>query len=63
MEPRELDQAVEHCTRHIERNRAELEKRESAGRDTTQVRNRLRTLETLRATHEAERRRLRSEHG
>ncbi len=54
------DRAIEHCSRHIERNRAELEKRERAGRDTTQLRDRLRTLETIRATHEAERRRLRS---
>jgi len=57
------DRAVEHCKRHIERQRAELEKRVRTGRDTTELRKRLRTLETLRATHEAERQRFRSGYG
>ncbi len=54
------DRAVEHCERQIERQRAELQKREVAGRDTTEARKRLRTLEVLRAAHEEERKRFRS---
>jgi hypothetical protein len=53
------DRAVEHCKRHIARQRAELEKRESAGRDTTELRKRLKKLEVLRTAHEAEGQRFR----
>jgi hypothetical protein len=54
----ELDQAVEHCRRHIERNRSELQRREKIGHDTSQVATRLKTLEALKAVHEADRDRL-----
>jgi hypothetical protein len=57
------DHAVEQCERHIQRQRAELQKRESAGRDTREVRKRLRTLEILCAEHQAERERFRSGFG
>ncbi len=54
------DRAVEHCERQMERQRAELQKREIVGRDTTEVRKRLRTLEAVRTAHEDERKRFRS---
>ncbi len=56
------DRAVEHCERQIqiERQRAELQKREIAGRDTTELRKRLKTLEAFRAAHEDERKRFRA---
>ena len=56
----ELDQAVEYCQRHIERNRAELERRQRSGHDTSQVVTRLKTLEAVKAVHEADRERLQS---
>ena len=45
--------AIEHCRQHIERTRQEIHRREARGRDTEQLRRRLKTLETLRAAHEA----------
>jgi hypothetical protein len=59
----ELDQAVEHCKRHIERNRAELERRQKGGYDTSEVATRLKTLEAVKAVHEADRERLQSGRG
>jgi hypothetical protein len=49
--------AIEHCQRHIERTRAEMQRREANGRDTERLRRHLKTLEALRAAHEAARRR------
>jgi hypothetical protein len=57
---RELDQAVEYCNRHIERNQAELQRRQKSGHDTSQVATRLKTLEAVKAVHEADRQRLQS---
>ena len=56
----DVERAIQHCQRHIERNRAELERREGSGQDVTRLRERLKTLQMLRAEHEAERARLRS---
>jgi hypothetical protein len=47
--------AIEHCRRHIERTRAELRRREELGRDTERLRRHIKTLEALRAAHEAAR--------
>ncbi len=47
--------AIEHCRRHIERTRAEIERREELGQNAEQHRNRLKTLEALLAVHEAAR--------
>jgi len=47
--------AIDHCQRHIERTRAEMQKREALGRDTERLRRHLKTLEALRIAHEAAR--------
>jgi hypothetical protein len=52
---RRKSDAIEHCRRHIERVRTEMEKREALGQSTERLRNRLKTLEALRAAHEAAR--------
>jgi hypothetical protein len=57
---RELDQAVAYCNRHIERNQAELQRRQRSGHDTSQVAMRLKTLEAVKAVHEADRARFQS---
>jgi predicted RNase H-related nuclease YkuK (DUF458 family) len=44
--------AIEHCKRHIDRTKAEMQRREAVGRDTEQLRDRLKTLEALLAVHE-----------
>jgi len=44
---------IAHCERLIERARAELERREARGENAERVRDRLKTLETLRAAHMA----------
>ena len=51
----EADRAIEHCERHIARVRAEIERRESLGQDSTKHRARLKTLELLRGVHQSER--------
>ena len=51
----EADRAIAHCERHIARVRAEIEKREARGQDSTKQRNRLKTLEVLRNVHQSER--------
>src|SRR4051812_8243255 len=47
--------AIEHCQRHIERARAEIARREALGHDAEPHRKRVKTLEALRAVHEAAR--------
>jgi hypothetical protein len=52
---RPTNDAIEHCRRHIERTRAELEKREARGQSTKRLDKHLRTLEALLAVHKAAR--------
>lgn len=47
--------AIEHCGRHIERIRAEIQRREELRHDTERHRKRLKTLEALLAVHKATR--------
>ncbi len=47
--------AIEHCRRHIERTRAEIERREKLGHDAEPHRKHLKTLEALLAVHRAAR--------
>ncbi len=47
--------AIEHCKRHIERKRTEIETREKLGQDAEPHRNHLKTLESLLGVHEATR--------
>ncbi len=47
--------AIEHCRRHIERTRAEIERREKLGHDAEPPRKHLKTLEALLAVHRAAR--------
>jgi hypothetical protein len=54
-ETQRIDKAIAHCRRHVERARAEVERRERQGMDATQARGLLRTFQQLRAEHEAER--------
>lgn len=44
--------AVEHCKRHIERVKAEVQRQEALGRNTEHLRRRLKTVEALLAVHE-----------
>jgi predicted RNase H-related nuclease YkuK (DUF458 family) len=46
--------AVEHCKRHIERTKAEIERRETVGRDAEQLRDRLKTLQAILAAHRSQ---------
>ncbi len=57
-ESQRIDKAIEHCRRHVERARAEVERRERHGMDATHARGLLRTFEQIQAQHEAERTRL-----
>lgn len=50
-----MNDAIEHCRRHIERTRTTLERREALGRDTYDLRKQLSTLESLLAVHKAAR--------
>ncbi len=52
---RPTNDAMEHCRRHIERTRAEIERREELGHNAEQHRERLKTLEALLAVHKAAR--------
>jgi hypothetical protein len=52
---RPTNDAIEHCKRHIERTRAEIERREKLGHNAEPHRNYLKTLEALLAVHEAAR--------
>lgn len=47
--------AIEHCQRHIERTRAEIQRREALGHDAERHRKHLKTLEALLALHKAAR--------
>jgi hypothetical protein len=47
--------AIDHCQRHIDRTRAELQRQEDLGRNTERLRRHLKTLQALRAAHEAAR--------
>jgi hypothetical protein len=57
-ESQRLDKAIAHCRRHVERARAEVERRERHGMDAAHARSLLRTFQQLQAEHEAERTRL-----
>jgi hypothetical protein len=50
---RPKDDAIEHCRRHIERTRAEIERREKLGNNAEPHRKHLKTLEALLAVHKA----------
>jgi hypothetical protein len=54
-----IDKAVQHCQRHVERARAEMERRERRGMDTGHARNMMRTFQQLQAEYESERDRMR----
>ena len=56
----ELDRAIHHCERLIDRHRADLAQRESTGRDTKRVRDRLKIFQMLRAEHQWQRARISS---
>jgi hypothetical protein len=45
-------EAIEHCKRHMERARAEIDRREAKGHDTERLRRHLKTLAALLAVHE-----------
>ncbi len=47
--------AVQHCRQHIERTRAEIERREKLGHNAEPHRKHLKTLEALLAIHQAAR--------
>ena len=57
-ETQRIDKAIVHCRRHVERARAELERRERQGMDASHARGLLRTFQQLQSEHEAERARL-----
>ncbi len=57
----EAEQAIKRCRRHIERVRAELERRLRAGHDHTQAQSLLMTLQQILNEHEANRDRLAAE--
>jgi hypothetical protein len=57
-ESQRIDKAIAHCRRHVERARAEVERRERQGMDATHARGLVRTFQQLQAEHEAERTRL-----
>jgi hypothetical protein len=57
-ESQRIDKAIAHCRRHVERARAEVERRERHGMDATHARGTLRTFQQIQSEHEAERARL-----
>ena len=57
-ESQRIDKAIEHCRRHVERARTEVERRERHGMDAAHARGMLRTFQQLQSEHEAERTRL-----
>jgi hypothetical protein len=57
-ESQRINKAIEHCRRHVERARAEMERRERQGMDASHARGMLRTFQQLQSEHEAERSRL-----
>ncbi len=52
---RPTNDAIEHCQRHIERTRVEIERRDKLGHNAEQHRKHLKTLEALLAVHKAAR--------
>ncbi len=52
-----IDKAIDHCRKHVERARAEVDRRERHGMDASHARSMLRTFRQLQAEHEAERER------
>jgi hypothetical protein len=61
-ETRRIDKAIGHCRRHVERARAEMERRERQGMDAAHARGLLRTFQQIQSEHEAERARLEVPH-
>ncbi len=61
-ETQRIDKAIAHCRRHVERARAEVERRERQGMDTAHARGLLRTFQQIQSEHEAERTRLEVPH-
>ncbi len=55
------EQAIKHCRRHVERVRAEVERRQHIGHDHTQAQKLLMTLQQILNEHEANRDRLAAE--
>ena len=53
-----IEKAIHHCQRHVERARAEVERRERRGMDAGHARGMMRTFQQLQAEHESERNRL-----
>jgi hypothetical protein len=53
-----IDKAVHHCERHVERARAEVERRERRGMDAGHARSMMRTFQQLQAEYASERERL-----
>src|SRR5215471_13399982 len=53
-----IEKAIDHCRRHVERARSELERRERHGMDAGHARTMMRTFQQLQAEHEAERSRM-----
>lgn len=60
-ELRDAEAAIEHCRRHAERHRAEAERRERIGHDSSAARRLLRTFQWLQGEHEAHRDRVLAE--
>jgi hypothetical protein len=54
----DVEKAIAHCERHIERARAWVERRERCGMDAAPARTRLTTFKQLQALHEHERTRI-----
>jgi len=54
----EAEEAIRHCRRHQDRQRAMIEKRERTGHDASHARTLLTTLRQLQAEHEANRDRI-----
>lgn len=59
----EVETAIMHCQRSIERVRAEIERRRRVGHDFAHAEERLRTIEQILRAHEADRNRLADEGG
>lgn len=57
-----IEKAIHHCGRHVERARAEAERRERRGMDASHARSMMRTFGQLRVEYEMERARLREGH-
>jgi len=58
-----IEKAIHHCQRHVERARAEVERRERHGMDAGHARSMMRTFQQLQAEYVSERDRLLRERG